>query len=106
LVQAVPSARGGRGSRFLSAGPQQEAVVRFQRLKLLPQHLIVRMQHFKLLHQRILVPGSIVQTSFQLFFRLRQLVVLHLRHKILRQLLARLDGNHIRLGIIHALFLQ
>ncbi|RAU98108.1 hypothetical protein [Paenibacillus sp. YN15] len=64
------------------------------------------MQFFKLLHQRIAASGEIVQACFQLFFRLRQLVVLHLRHKMVRQLFARLADHRIRLGIVHALLLQ
>jgi hypothetical protein len=41
-----------------------------------------------------------------LIFRLRQLVVLQLRNKILRQRLARLADDRIRLGVIQALLLQ
>ncbi|MFM9329172.1 hypothetical protein [Paenibacillus mesotrionivorans] len=64
------------------------------------------MQFFKLLHQRLLASGYMVQAGFQLFFRLRQLVVLQFRNKILRQRLARLADDRIRLGVIQALLLQ
>jgi hypothetical protein len=41
-----------------------------------------------------------------LFFRLRQLVVLQLRNKILRQRLARLADYRIRLNVVQTLLLQ
>lgn len=103
----MPRARGRDGSRLLTTGPQQQdPVICLQRSKPLSQYQIVRLQFFKLLHQRLLASGYMVQAGFQLFFRLRQLVVLQLRHKILRQRLARLADDRIRLDVVQALLFQ